>query len=599
MKNVKTILLFFISLFLVSTISFFSCSNISDDSNSNSIYRIGKITKISGEIAESASRILLPDFQGCFFKIYAKNADTAISDINGTINTSTSPISFSFELPDGRWSLIVEAYADEAFSNLMLSGMYIDSQGNDFIELNENSNATKLSPIILSPAIPSGSSSGTFKIEIEADSDVDLQQIGITSEPSGIFFAPSTTTFSANPLTILKNDITAGVYKVNFSFFDSTSKCFFSFSDLVYIYPDKTTNTWNTKYPFIKENKIHISKELIESLNNEIFYVDESVTSGTGSYFSPLSSLSEAIDKIKTKNNGTTEYKIILLREINEENFDITTLNPNIPLKIGIGSLDNSPKKIKLGLGKGFTVGTNAQLALENITIENGSDTEAAGIDLYGTLILDGNITITGNKIAGTAKESNVFIRNTGIIKVGSTLSGEVGISSPTLVNSQIITSNYNKDTITVFKSDNPDYVLALTKLASSNEIVIMPKPAEQSGEIGMGSFDTISFSLSNTSLVTEAELYNQVDQTLTFYALLDGTVAPNSKITDWDIRVFDGTADLTASGYFVVSGNTLTIKKGIPEETTFNVSVSALYEKETTKIPYQNTIFVKMTNIP
>lgn len=601
MKNCKKNI-FFILAFLATIVS---CSDITSSDevfmyNEQTIQRNGNITTVSGIIIDDknqfSERTVIPTLDmELFYKATAVDKRDAAKIIKGKV--TSNPLKYSFDLPDGQWELKIEAYTEASFTNLLYEGKYIDSSGNEFIEITDLKTPSSISPIRLNPKEPSSlSGQGTFKVEIESEvscrSDIDSFEIE-SAEPT---IKVAKTAFSGTE-SVEKTNIPAGQYEVTFNFFKA-DKIVFSFTDFVYIYPSCTTNIWKSKYSFVKNNKIYLSKSLFSG-EKKIIYVKSGSTNGTGSYFSPLSSIKAAIANIKENYTASNNYKIILLSDIQENEIEIDS-----PLKISISSMISIDDSLSTQYaidasateGQNIIVKKNAELYLENVKIKGGK----TGIDLFGALVIGENVKITENMTTGaTPKKCNVLVEDTGIIKIQSSIEGcEIGVSSQTTTK-KIITSGYNLSSITKFKIDDEK---SYSFMLESGEIAVIPKPSTQSGSIETADFDTVSLSLSSTKIESEKNVvYNGSAQIIQFYALLKQSslvdISDDSKISNWDIKVFDGIFDITSRFTVDNKNHTLTIPIGMSNYVTFTVAVSVLYEKDgsNSKIPYKNTIFIKM----
>lgn len=424
--------IFLASLCIFCSICFFACSNLisSDDScsddgkkNSEKMYEIkgnlfveGSAPKIIEKTGQARSvSANIPDT--IFYAVSAKNAENP----EKTYTAQVSGSAFSIKLEKGTWNITAEGFSDSEKTVSVLKGSASVSIAD------ENSVKSGISIKML----PQKDGKGNISLSIEAESGSGIKSVSaeLTKNGEGSSVYSERLNFSSSAAKIEKSDIPSGVYTLSLKFYsesDCNGELFYAAQEIVNVFNNLTTDTWQGNSVYFSGGKFVLSKSAVESFKMNTFFVQgESETtytpaasaddSNAGTYFAPLASVQAAVDKINAINDGTTEYTIFVDGTVtadsngnySENNSSFVNISPASTLSLAIKSLSSEKAVIDAGRNgqnadttgwRVFYIGSKANVVFENITVTGGSlDSSGGGIYAKGSLTLK-NCTVTKNK---------------------------------------------------------------------------------------------------------------------------------------------------------------------------------------------------------
>lgn len=446
----------FLSLMCIfCSICFFACSNLisSDDScsddgkkNSEKMYEIkgnlfveGSAPKIIEKTGQARSvSANIPDT--IFYAVSAKNAENP----EKTYTAQVSGSAFSIKLEKGTWNITAEGFSDAAKTLSVLKGSALVSVAD------ENSVKSGISIKMLPQKDGKGNIS--LSVEIEDGSGIKSVLAELVKNDEGGPVYSERLNFSGNAAKIEKSEISSGVYLLSLKFYsenDGAGELFYSTQEIVNVFNNLTTDTWNGNSVYFSGGKFVVSKSAVESFKMNTFFVQgESETtytpvksaddSNAGTYFAPLATVQAAVDKINALNDGSTEYTIYVDGTVtadsngnySENNSSFVNISPASTLNLAIKSF--SSKKAVVDAGENadtngwrvFNVGANAEVAFENIAAKGGAvDLSADGNLTLKNCTIDGNINYNGGKLV---LEGSAVVSSS--IKIGAGLA--IGIKN-------------------------------------------------------------------------------------------------------------------------------------------------------------------------
>lgn len=434
MKNVffnRMKFVFFASLCIFCSVCFFACTNLisSDDScsddgkNSEEIYEIKgnlfvdgsspKIMEKSGQDRSVSAQ--LPD--EIFYSVSAKNAENS----EKTYTAEVSGSAFSIKLSKGTWNITAEGFSDAGKTLPVLKGSAKVSV--------EDENSVKSGISVKMSPQTGGKGNISLLIEVENGSGIKsvLAELYKKGENGSIY--SESLNFSSNAAKIEQSDVSSGVYVLSLKFY-SESDCngwlFYSAQEIVNVFNNLTTDSWQGNSVYFTGGKFLLSKSAVENFKMKTFFVQgesektyssakSADDSNAGTYFAPLKTVQAAVDKINALNNGTAEYTIFVDGKVTADssgdysanNSSFVNISPASTLNLSIKSFSSEKAVVDAGRnGKNadsagwrvFYIGENAKVVFENITVTGGSlDSSGGGIYCGGNLSLK-NCVIAENK---------------------------------------------------------------------------------------------------------------------------------------------------------------------------------------------------------
>ncbi|MBR4247409.1 MAG: hypothetical protein IKQ13_10470 [Treponema sp.] len=402
------------------------------------------------------------------YKIKATSGSSVIefnsseASSGGSITVDGDTITFTISLTSGTWALT--ASAEDSSGNKVLATKNAVS-----VPLTGDSPSVSLGdPLVLNYASSSSTGKGNIGLTISCDSGTNIQSIKVNPLTSGI---TSTTSNTTSDWLWSQSNVNPGSYKVEFLFYsgtDCSGTILYRINEVVNIYSNLTTDTFEDA-SYVSSGHIEITGSLLASAELVTIYVSSSGSdSGTGSYFSPVKTLKQAVTLVNNSSAAaTTEFEIFVRDNVSLGGS--TTLNSGKKASItsegssavtvsggsshdsltisgeaevsnlnfsGLGGINVSGTKltindstVKNGTsvgGGGFFVGSGAELVSEQgLVISNCEATGSFGCG--GGIYNTGTVSLTGCEISScTAAVSGSSIYNSA---TGSlTLGGETSI---------------------------------------------------------------------------------------------------------------------------------------------------------------------------
>ena len=413
------------------SICFFACSNLfspenslSDgEKNSEKFYEINGNLFVDGsspkifENTNQARSVSAKVPSAIFYAVTAKNAGNSEKLYTAEVSGST----FSIKLTKGTWNITAEGFSDAEKTVSVLKGSVSVSV--------ENENSVKSGISIKMLPQTGGKGNISLLLEIENGSGIKsvLAELYKNDENSSVY--SESLNFFENTAKIEKSDVTSGVYVLSLKFYsesDCNGELLYMAQEIVNIFNNLTTDTWQGNSVYINGGKFVLSKSALENFKMNTFFVQgESETtyspataandSNAGTYFAPFATVQAAVDKINALNDGSTEYTVYVDGTVtadsngnySENNSSFVNISLASTLSLAIKSLSSEKAVIDAGRNgqnadttgwRAFYIGANAKVAFENITVTGGSlDSSGGGIYAKGSLTLK-NCTVTKNK---------------------------------------------------------------------------------------------------------------------------------------------------------------------------------------------------------
>ena len=326
-KITKKHVIKFLSLF---TFMLFSCQGLFDSQKIESKQEgpfvvTGRISNsmdssASGARTASSSKNESEKF---WYKVTATPSEPTL-EVKETIVSSKD---YSFVLDKGTWTFYVEAYLVATSDEITDSTIPILVSNN--LEYNINSSSVTL-PSIELKMNTAANATGTFSLPI------DVTGTGIESckvEFTNMLDGSAPEEFTANADTVSEtgskiitlqpgSNISAGYYLMRMEFYngtDGTGLRLYSRTEMITIYPGASSTSYVVKWNN-ENNLLEITASLIEGNRNHEVYVNSAASvSGSGGFFDPFNTFTQAMDYINTVNDGNDaniDYSIILCSDI-------------------------------------------------------------------------------------------------------------------------------------------------------------------------------------------------------------------------------------------------------------------------------------------
>ncbi len=426
MKNAffNRIKFIFLSLMCVfCSIFFFACSNLfspenslSDgEKNSEKFYEINGNLFVDGsspkifENTNQARSVSAKVPSAIFYAVTAKNAGNSEKLYTAEVSGST----FSIKLAKGTWNITAEGFSDAEKTVSVLKGSVSVSV--------ENENSVKSGISI--KMLPQKDGKGNISLSLEAESGSGIKSVSaeLAKNDEGSSVYSENLNFSSNAAKIEKNDVPSGVYVLSLKFYSENGgagELLYTTEEIVNIFNNLTTDTWNGNSVYFNGGKFVVSKSAVENFKMNTFFV-QGETNGTyspaasandsnaGTYFAPFATVQAAVDKIGKINDGSTKYTVYVDGAVTADTFygnystnnnSFVNISPASMLNLTIKSLSSEKAVVDAGRStkdadttgwRVFYIGSKANVIFENITIKGGS-LDSAG----GGISCDGNLTL-------------------------------------------------------------------------------------------------------------------------------------------------------------------------------------------------------------
>ena len=258
-----------------------------------------------------------------WYKVTATPSESTL-EVKETIVSSKD---YSFVLDKGTWTFYVEAYLVATSDEITDSTIPILVSNN--LEYNINLSSVTL-PSIKLKMNTAANATGTFSLPIDVtDTGIASCKVEFTNILDGIKpdgFIANAVTGSENGSKIITlqpgSNISAGYYLMRMEFYNGTNGTgirLYSRTEMITIYPGASSTSYVVKWNN-ENNLLEITTSLIEGNRNHEVYVDSSaLDSGSGGFFDPFNTFTQAMDYINTVNDGNDtniDYSIILCNDI-------------------------------------------------------------------------------------------------------------------------------------------------------------------------------------------------------------------------------------------------------------------------------------------
>ena len=632
--------IFLASLCIFCSICFFACSNLisSDDScsddgkkNSEKMYEIkgnlfveGSAPKIIEKTGQARSvSANIPDT--IFYAVSAKNAE----NLEKTYTAQVSGSAFSIKLKKGTWNITAEGFSDAEKTLSVL-------KGSTFVSV-EDENSVKSGISVKMLPQTGGKGNISLSVEIEDGSGIKSVLAELYKNGESSSFCSKNLNFSENTAKIEKSDFPSGIYTLSLKFYsenDDAGELFYAAQEIVNVFNNLTTDTWQGNSVYFSGGKFVLSKSAVESFKMNTFFVQgESETtytpvksaddSNAGTYFAPLASVQAAVDKINAINDGTTEYTIFVdgtvtaysSGDYSANNSSFVNISLASTLSLAIKSLSSEKTVVDAGQNAGsagwraFYIGANAKVAFENITVTGGSlDSSGGGIYCDGNLSLK-NCTVNGNinyNDGNLTLEGAVSVENS--IKISTGL--QIGIknlaSLKTLkLSGKTDAEEWNVGTEIIHSADGTalsDFICSKFAVQNKNadKKVLCIVPSAMNAEKGV-------LAIAGGAVIPS---FNQPEYTLTLSPALFSSAKTDSKIS-LAVTDSDGNAVTPDSVEFALyqNKNKVAVLQGgllpswIPEGKYTVIATAKIggysYDAETNIIVSENIAISSLTSAP
>ena len=337
----------------------------------------------SGARTASSSKNELEKF---WYKVTATPSEPTL-EVKETIVSSKD---YSFVLDKGTWTFNVKAYLVATSDEITDSTIPILVSNN--LEYNINSSSVTL-PSIELKMNTAANATGTFSLPIDVtDTGIESCKVEFTNildgiKPDGFIANADTVSETGREIITLQpgSNISAGYYLMRMEFYsgsDGTGIRLYSRTEMITIYPGASSTSYVVKWNN-ENNLLEITASLIEGNRNHEVYVNSSASdSGSGGFFDPFKTFTQAMDYINTVNDGNDaniDYSIILCNDITgapaSGSDTFITIEPHHPINLTIKSKPESeiykiqPTESSRGISFKGVDGGACLFTLQNVAI--------------------------------------------------------------------------------------------------------------------------------------------------------------------------------------------------------------------------------------
>lgn len=389
-KITKKHVIKFLSLF---TFMLFSCQGLFDSQKIESKQEgpfvvTGRISNsmdssASGARTASSSKNESEKF---WYKVTATPSEPTL-EVKETIVSSKD---YSFVLDKGTWTFYVEAYLVATSDEITDSTIPILVSNN--LEYNINSSSVTL-PSVELKMNTAANATGTFSLPIDVtDTGIESCKVEFTNildgiKPDGFIANADTVSETGREIITLQpgSNISAGYYLMRMEFYngtDGTGIRLYSRTEMITIYPGASSTSYVVKWNN-ENNLLEITASLIEGNRNHEVYVNSAASvSGSGGFFDPFNTFTQAMDYINTVNDGNDaniDYSIILCSDITGASASgsdtFIEFEPHHPINLTIKSKTDSeiykiqPTESSCGISFKGVDGGACLFTLQNVAI--------------------------------------------------------------------------------------------------------------------------------------------------------------------------------------------------------------------------------------
>ena len=321
-----------------------------------------------------------------WYKVTATPSDATL-EVKETIVSSKD---YSFVLDKGTWTFYVEAYLVATSDEITDSTIPILVSNN--LEYNINSSSVTL-PSVELKMNTAANATGTFSLPIDVTgTGIESCKVEFTNildgiKPDGFTKNADTVSETGSKIITLQpgSNISAGYYLMRMEFYsgsDGTGIRLYSRTEMITIYPGASSTSYVVKWNN-ENNLLEITTSLIEGNRNHEVYVNSAASvSGSGGFFDPFNTFTQAMDYINTVNDGNDaniDYSIILCSDITGASASgsdtFIEFEPHHPINLTIKSKTDSeiykiqPTESSCGISFKGVDGGACLFTLQNVAI--------------------------------------------------------------------------------------------------------------------------------------------------------------------------------------------------------------------------------------
>ena len=448
-----------ISVFtLLFSLCFFSCSNALQGSAGNdasSVVYVNGSFSLGAALPESLARSVnassrtafpsLPSVADFTWIVYAYNVDAEYEKYYGTVS-------------EDRTTYVVPVPADTSEKNYKV---YIDVKSSDKILLSGTSRSfpistsTDLNTSIDVALSADQTSSGDGYIGLEIDvSGTDIVRCNFAF-PSSLSFDRTKDSDGKIPVST-PNSVARGAHRLAFSFYDEDGNLLYSFSEIINVFINLTTNTWvkNGAEPYLvtttdeqgnRTTTCRITAAMVDAYKLTQIFVDPSATTSTesGTFLNPCRTFSDAMEKLTdvTKDytiyiKGTVTGNQNITTSLSKDAEDGNLYHANTLTICGATGLNDAgiPQDALDGNGSGsvLSITTEVPVTIKNLKITGGNNSTGQGGGILidsadARVFLSDGTLVTGNE---AKNGGGVFVNQGNLFVYGSAVVGKSGVSS-------------------------------------------------------------------------------------------------------------------------------------------------------------------------
>lgn len=362
------------------------------------------------------------------------------------VNTADSSESYTGEVltVDGSltYRIVIPAAETEKNYKIQVSAVYDSKEilSGESAEFPISRTSTVASKNIVLSADQSSSGYGSINLEI------DVSGTGITS-CTAFFQGGLHGTFdkdSSDVITVSLGNVLNGCRPASFTFYDASSNILYSFTEIINVFSNLTTNTWvqNGNEPWFvttgtgasKTTTCRITSAMVDGFKLTQIYVDpsRSTTEGesnytreSGTFINPCTSFSKAIEKLT---DATKDYTIYITGTLTGPQ----TIPSDIRAKtLTLTGTTGSTRDIFDGnqMGSALTISSSVPVIIRNLMITNGGPSvDGGGINMAsGTYVeLSDGVIVSGNSVTGR-KGGGVYNNGGNLYLNGNAVIGKKG----------------------------------------------------------------------------------------------------------------------------------------------------------------------------
>ena len=321
-----------------------------------------------------------------WYKVTATPSEPTL-EVKETIVSSKD---YSFVLDKGTWTFYVEAYLVATSDEITDSTIPILVSNN--LEYNINSSSVTL-PSVELKMNTAANATGTFSLPIDVTgTGIESCKVEFTNildgiKPDGFTKNADTVSETGSKIITLQpgSNISAGYYLMRMEFYsgsDGTGIRLYSRTEMITIYPGASSTSYVVKWNN-ENNLLEITTSLIEGNRNHEVYVNSAASvSGSGGFFDPFNTFTQAMDYINTVNDGNDaniDYSIILCSDITGASASgsdtFIEFEPHHPINLTIKSKTDSeiykiqPTESSCGISFKGVDGGACLFTLQNVAI--------------------------------------------------------------------------------------------------------------------------------------------------------------------------------------------------------------------------------------